>query len=116
MVGACLTAATIITGGTPAAADAEDCPKGDVCIWGDSNFEGQYVFTPQTTRSDVGDYMRDKVTSIWNRSDRQIYLWTEQGFTGRLMGYLPPGEWVANFSSSNNDRLSSWCTRLKCNE
>jgi hypothetical protein len=109
LAGACLTAATVVAGGTPASADAKDCPDEYVCVWGDVNFTGRYIAQVGTLdRPDIGSYMNDLTTSAWNRSDSTICFYEDTKYRKPLLEF-GPGDYLANISGDTfNDKISSW--------
>lgn len=104
----CVTATSIIAGGTPASADPQDCPSGYVCVWGDSNYQGRYLFAPGPERSSVGGYMNDLTTSLWNRTGSQVCFYQHDNWRGVTLKIIPAGGSSPNVGPSANDAISSW--------
>lgn len=105
---ACLTATTVGLGATPASANPNDCPNKYVCVWGDSNYEGRFLFVPGTKRSNVGDHINDRATSLRNRTGSQICFYDNSNYGGSLLARVGPGESRANIGPTANDRITSW--------
>ncbi|MFF8913426.1 peptidase inhibitor family I36 protein [Streptomyces sp. NPDC015032] len=108
IAGVCVTATTVVTGGTQAMANPNDCPKDYVCVWGDSNYEGRFLFVPGTSRKNVGDRMNDLTTALWNRTGSTICFYDDTGYGGSLLARVGPGESRPNVGRTANDRISSW--------
>ncbi|MEU5159093.1 peptidase inhibitor family I36 protein [Streptomyces sp. NPDC020875] len=108
VAGALMTAASVVTGGTQAVANPNDCPNGYVCVWGDSNYEGRFLFVPGTSRSNVGNHMNDLTTSLWNRTGSRVCFYDHADYQGSILAIVNPGDWRGNVGPTANDRISSW--------
>ncbi|MEV8454686.1 peptidase inhibitor family I36 protein [Streptomyces sp. NPDC052095] len=108
LAGLCMAATTVVAGGVQAMAGSRDCPDGYVCVWGDSNYEGRFVFVHGTSQENVGSRMNDLTTSLWNRTDSTICFCDDAGYGGALLARVAPGDSRANLERGANDRISSW--------
>lgn len=108
IAGACLVAGSVVAGGTQASANPNDCPKGYVCVWGDSNYEGRFLFVPGTKRANVGERMNDLTTSLWNRTGSRICFYDDANYGGSVLAIVDPGGSRANVGPTANDRITSW--------
>jgi hypothetical protein len=108
IAGVCVTAASAIVGGTPASANPNDCPNGYVCVWGDSNYEGRFIFVPGNHRANVGSFMNDLTTSLWNRTGSRVCFYDDAGYGGPILAIVNPGGSRPNVGPTANDRISSW--------
>jgi hypothetical protein len=111
-----IAATTLVAGATvqlttpgTAVADYRDCPDHYVCLWGDGNYAGRYVFYPDNNLSvpNVGDRMNDLTTSIWNRTGRTICFYNDSNFQGQLL-CVGAGGSTANVGAGANDRITSF--------
>ncbi|WP_189930874.1 peptidase inhibitor family I36 protein [Streptomyces sulfonofaciens] len=108
VAGLCVAAASVVVGGTQASAHPEDCPDGYVCVWGDSNYEGRFLFVPGTDRANVGSAMNDLTTSIWNRTGSRVCFYDDANYGGSILAIVNAGAWRGNVGPTANDRISSW--------
>jgi hypothetical protein len=92
-----------------ALANWQDCPDHYVCLWGDSNYAGRYIFQPDGNLfvSNIGSFMNDLTTSIWNRTGRTICFYNDINYQGQLL-CLNGGGSSANVGSGANDQISSF--------
>ncbi|MBC3984655.1 peptidase inhibitor family I36 protein [Streptomyces buecherae] len=104
----CMAATTVLAGATQASANPNDCPGGYVCVWGDSNYEGRFLFVPGTSRSNVGDHMNDLTTALWNRTGSRVCFYDHSNYGGSVLAIVSPGESRGNIGPTANDRISSW--------
>lgn len=81
VAGMCVTVASVVTGGVPASADVNDCRDGYVCVWGDSNYRGRYLFSA-TDVHNVGERMNDLTTSLWNRTGSKVCFFDDASWSG----------------------------------
>ncbi|MBB5935727.1 peptidase inhibitor family I36 protein [Streptomyces zagrosensis] len=105
---ACIAATTVVAGATQASANPNDCPNNAVCMWGDSNYEGRFLFVPGTSRSNVGSHMNDHTTALWNRTGSRVCPYDHAKYGGSLLAIVNTGESRPNIGSTANDRISSW--------
>ncbi|MER0240642.1 peptidase inhibitor family I36 protein [Streptomyces sp. HSW2009] len=105
---ACMTATTVIGSATSASANPNDCPDGYVCVWGDINYEGRFLFAPGPERANVGSHMNDLTSSIWNRTGSQVCFYNHADWRGGVMRIVPAGGYLANVGPDANDTISSW--------
>lgn len=94
----------------PAQADYRDCPDHYLCLWGDASYTGRYTFYPESGGlfvSNIGDFMNDLTTSIWNRTSRRVCFYNDINYQGQL-GCLDGGGSTANVGDGANDRISSF--------
>ncbi|GGL68916.1 hypothetical protein GCM10010095_62160 [Streptomyces anthocyanicus] len=103
-----VTAASVVAGGVPASANPQQCPSGYVCVWGDSNYEGRYLFAPGTELSNIGSYMNDLTTSVWNRTGSRICLYPDADWRGETLGIVLAGGSTPNLGNDANDKITSW--------
>ncbi|WP_432762240.1 peptidase inhibitor family I36 protein [Streptomyces sp. NBC_01241] len=108
IAGACMAAASVVTGAAPASANPNDCPKNYVCVWGDSNYEGRFLFVPGTDRANVGRAMNDLTTSLWNRTGSRVCFYDNDNYGGSVLAIVSPGESRGNIGRTANDRITSW--------
>jgi hypothetical protein len=105
------TAATVqMSAAEPARADYRDCPDRYLCLWGDGNYAGRYTFYPESGGlfvSNIGAFMNDLTTSIWNRTGRRVCFYNDINYQGQLF-CMDGGGSSANVGSGANDRISSF--------
>jgi len=104
------TGAAVQVSATGAAlADYRDCPDHYVCLWGDGNYAGRYLFQPESNLfvPNIGSFMNDLTTSIWNRTGRTICFYNDINYQGQLL-CLNGGGSTPNVGSGANDRISSF--------
>ncbi|SFY41703.1 peptidase inhibitor family I36 protein (plasmid) [Streptomyces atratus] len=109
VAGMCVTVASVVTGGVPASADVNDCRDGYVCVWGDSNYRGRYLFSA-TDVHNVGERMNDLTTSLWNRTGSKVCFFDDASWSGAPLLYVAPGQGIPNVGDAANDRITSWHT------
>ncbi|WP_131742234.1 peptidase inhibitor family I36 protein [Actinomadura roseirufa] len=114
LAGVVATACAAVTMSTAGIAQASppknpnDCPNGYVCVWGDINYEGRYLFNPGTDRANVGSFMNDLTSSLWNRTGSQVCFYEHADFRGATLAIVPAGSWLSNVGPAANDKISSW--------
>lgn len=106
------TASTATPSGTVSVQDYRDCPDHYVCLWGDASYAGRYIFVPEGNgsplfRSNIGSFMNDLTTSIWNRTSRRICFYRDTNYQGLLL-CMNPGASSPNIGSGANDKISSF--------
>ncbi|WP_242908355.1 peptidase inhibitor family I36 protein [Actinomadura terrae] len=94
--------------GTVRIANPNDCPNGYVCVWGDINYEGRFLFAPGPERQNVGDFMNDLTSSVWNRTGSQVCFYQHADWRGGTLLIVGAGDWRANVGRDANDAISSW--------
>ncbi|WP_242908356.1 peptidase inhibitor family I36 protein [Actinomadura terrae] len=94
--------------GTVRVANPNDCPNNYVCVWGDINYEGRFLFVPGTSRANVGDFMNDLTSSLWNRTGSRVCFYQDSDYRGSLLAIVDGGGYRANVGATANDRISSW--------
>jgi Peptidase inhibitor family I36 len=119
---AAMAALTLITGATvqmaaagaaqagPAGpADYRDCPDRYLCLWGDGNYEGRYLFQPEGNLfvPNIGSFMNDLTTSIWNRTGRTVCFYNHINYQGQLL-CIGAGGSTPNVGAGANDKISSF--------
>ncbi|KUN86448.1 peptidase inhibitor family I36 protein [Streptomyces griseoruber] len=110
-VPAAMTAA--LAGGALAAAPsasaaASDCPAAMVCIFQNVNFTGRWIGQTDPYRSNVGDYMNDRTSSIVNRTDRDICFYQDADYGGDMLMWIPARSAADVLVEGANDRISSF--------
>lgn len=100
------TCALITFSGGPAAAHYSQCPDKEFCIWDDSSYEGRFAYS-SGPQPNVGDYMNDRMTSYWNRTDNWISLYWNDNFD-TCMYSVPPGKADPVLHWIENDQLTSF--------
>ncbi|MEU1181128.1 peptidase inhibitor family I36 protein [Streptomyces sp. NPDC005820] len=110
-VPAAMTAA--LAGGTlaaaPSASAAEsDCPAAMVCVFQDIYFQGRMVGQTDPYRSNIGDYMNDRTSSIVNRTDRDICFYQNIDYQGDMLMWIPARSAAGVLVEGANDRISSF--------
>jgi hypothetical protein len=103
-LGAALTLTTF--SGGPAAAHYSQCPDNEFCIWDDSSYEGRFAYSSEP-QPNVGDYMNDRMTSYWNRTDNWVTVYSNDKFQGCLLT-VPPGYSDAAINWTINDMVTSF--------
>ncbi|MFF4419062.1 peptidase inhibitor family I36 protein [Streptosporangium sp. NPDC001559] len=102
--------ATLVTA-IPAEAklmDWDACPEGYVCLYSDTYGRGRYSNAAGPNNANVGAFINDMTSSIWNRTHYSICFYQHADFGGAgLIGINGYG-WVDNVGSSANDRISSY--------
>jgi hypothetical protein len=106
-----LVASAVVQVAATNAAHAEwqDCPDHYVCLWGDGNYAGRYLFQPENNLfvSNIGSFMNDLTTSIWNRTGRTVCFYNDINYQSQLF-CLNAGGSTPNVGSGANDRISSF--------
>ena len=101
-----------------ATADAESCPKGDVCLYRSAGFTGCFLdirlsppFAPAIPDLSIwkcpngGNF--NNATSSWkNRSDTRYCWWTDKVYKGHRHT-MNAHKWLKKVSGSANDQASS---------
>lgn len=110
-----VTLATVMMGGimavapSSAMADSRDCPGNYVCVWGDTNYTGRFIFQPGgQDHPDIGSSMNDLTSSLWNRSGSRVCFYADTNYHGSLLLIVTAGGSRANVGSTANDKISSW--------
>ncbi|MFC9946822.1 peptidase inhibitor family I36 protein [Streptomyces pratensis] len=98
-------AMTGLGGGAAVAADT-DCPAQEFCLWADPGFTGRFAYSSEP-QSNVGDYMNDRMTSYWNRTDNWISIYVDDKFQGCLYS-IGPGDKISDMPSWANDETTSF--------
>lgn len=98
--------------GKVSALDYRDCPDHYVCLWGDASYAGRYIFVPEGNGSplfvaNIGRFMNDLTTSIWNRTSRRICFYRDINYQGQLL-CMNAGGSSANIGRGANDKISSF--------
>ncbi|GLY25692.1 peptidase inhibitor family I36 protein [Micromonospora sp. NBRC 101691] len=110
--GAAVTLATVgvvTVHSSPAQAHLQDCPDNYVCIWGDANYQGRYLFVPHVAvMSNIGSFMNDLASSYWNRTPTGMCFYRHTNFTGHDSLYVHPGQSIPRDQWSTNDTISSF--------
>ncbi|MEU1877756.1 peptidase inhibitor family I36 protein [Streptosporangium sp. NPDC020072] len=110
------TMTTVVTA-APAQAKAMDwdnCPEGYVCLYGDTYGRGRYSNTPGTEKANVGAFINDLTSSIWNRTNDAVCFYEHTNWGGRTLIGVGPGEWVDNVGVAANDKISSYRGNVWC--
>ncbi|AZK97824.1 MULTISPECIES: peptidase inhibitor family I36 protein [Streptomyces] len=100
------TAALTATGAGTAAADVNQCPPGEFCLWEHSSFTGRFAYSSEP-QANVGDHMNDRLTSYWNRTNNWISLYDDSNFSGCLIS-ISPGSRISAIPSWANDLTTSF--------
>ncbi len=100
------------TAGSLSATDYRDCPDHYLCLWGDASYAGRYTFYPEGDGGplfvpNIGNFMNDLTTSIWNRTSRRVCFYRDTNYQGLLL-CLDGGGSSANIGSGANDKISSF--------
>ncbi|RBQ13918.1 hypothetical protein DP939_43290 [Spongiactinospora rosea] len=118
VVAAC--AAATLTGATAAQAQTAaqawvDCPKGYVCLYGDTNGRGRHSNQPGPKRANVGKFINDHTSSIWNRTDKFVCFFPDANFKPYQWSVvaLGPGEWTNWVGKRANDKISSYTSHAR---
>jgi hypothetical protein len=97
------------------------CKKGTFCIFDNPNYKGDGI-RDGVRRTNVGDFMNDRATSLWNRTGHKVCVYQNAYFDGAYRAIKPgeshhdlrndyfTDEECGRFScpASMNDRISSW--------
>jgi hypothetical protein len=114
-----------ITLSTPAHADIPDgahpgrfCKKGSFCIFEDVNYGGDAISqVKRKNRPNVGKFMNDRASSLWNRTNHLICVYQDANYGGHRRAILPGdshhdlnNDYFSQDHSGSpmNDRISSW--------
>ncbi|WP_158239693.1 peptidase inhibitor family I36 protein [Streptomyces carminius] len=90
----------------PAAqAHYSECPKGHFCVWQNNGYEGRFFSSPHDVPN-IGSYMNDRTTSVWNRTDHTVCMYRDQNY-GYPMGCYGSGGSVSALPI-HNDELTSF--------
>ncbi|MGW0561719.1 peptidase inhibitor family I36 protein [Streptomyces sp. NPDC003016] len=89
-----------------AAADSAQCPVGEFCLWEHSSYQGRFAYSSEP-QPNVGNYMNDRMTSYWNRTDHSITIYDDDKFEGCMMA-IAPGMKVPAIMSWYNDLTTSF--------
>ncbi|MFC9946821.1 peptidase inhibitor family I36 protein [Streptomyces pratensis] len=100
-------------GAQPAAADSSECRPDWFCLWQDSSYQGRMLSSPAQNVSNIGDYMNDRTTSYWNRTDQWITVYYDSGYRGCLFA-IPPGGSDNAVDPHLNDRVTSFAVGQWC--
>ena len=106
-------AASILTsvafGPGVARADVSDCLDKHVCLFGDQNYFGRWMRVPQDAlwQPNVGDFMNDLTTSIWNRTDVTVCFFEHDNYGGHNF-CLGAGQFTPNVGGWWNDQITSF--------
>jgi hypothetical protein len=103
--GAVLAGALVTLDAPAAQAHYSQCPSGHFCVWQHSSYEGRF-FSNSTSTLNVGSYMNDRTTSVWNRSDRTVCMYRHENY-GYPMGCYKAGGSTAALPI-HNDELTSF--------
>jgi hypothetical protein len=106
LLSAAVLAGALVTLNAPAAqAHYSQCPSGHFCVWQHSSYEGRFFSSDRDTPN-VGSYMNDRTTSVWNRSNRTVCMYRNQNYDYPMGCYLPGGSSAA--LPIHNDTLTSF--------
>ncbi|SDM89367.1 peptidase inhibitor family I36 protein [Allokutzneria albata] len=103
-----VVAGTMLAGVAPASAKAKNDCRNDICMWEDANYVGdRYVDEPMIAgcREIPGWNGDNEISSVWNRSGRLIYLYSEDNCQGRAYA-VGSGAELASLSDFNDDAES----------
>ena len=91
MVGTALAAAGIA--GTPEAAlaDYNACPTGSICFFDGHGGAGAMIPVAPIEEPVMPAGWNDRASSLWNRSDASVCVWTDAGWYGYHYN-IPPGQ------------------------
>ncbi|MDG9704135.1 peptidase inhibitor family I36 protein [Streptomyces sp. DH37] len=103
--GAVLAGALVTLNAPAAQAHYSQCPSGHFCVWQHNSYEGRF-FSSSTSTPNIGDYMNDRTTSVWNRSDRTVCMYRHENY-GYPMGCYKAGGSTAALPI-HNDELTSF--------
>lgn len=103
--------ATVVSA-PPAAAHFNQCPPGKICLWDDTGYEGRFQAFDGPT-ANIGAYMNDRTTSIWNRSNWQVHFHRNADVFSCTWS-LPPGGSTWNLPSHVNDRITGISVNNSC--
>ncbi|WP_405392559.1 peptidase inhibitor family I36 protein [Streptomyces sp. NBC_01102] len=97
-----MLAGALVTFNAPATqAHYSQCPPGHFCIWQHSIYEGRFFSSPNS-RPNVGSYMNDRTSSVWNRTSRTVCMNRHEG----MRCYRADGS--TGVMPIHNDQLTSF--------
>ncbi|MFD9053380.1 peptidase inhibitor family I36 protein [Streptomyces zaomyceticus] len=105
MVGTALAGGLMTFGAPTAQAHYSQCLPGQFCIWEHSRYEGRFMSSAGDV-SYVGSAMNDKMTSLWNRSNRVVCMFRDGDYRNIGLCVAPNGSSAA--VPMDNDSLSSF--------
>jgi hypothetical protein len=99
-----------------ASAHYSDCGENSLCFWDDSSYGGRFLGVPDADRllwtPNIGDFMNDKTTSIWNRTGKTINFYNDVNGGSSLVCQLGPGDSDADLGSDqgggDDEGKKSW--------
>ena len=107
---AVLTVATAAGAGTalavPASAHWSQCPAGSICLWEHTGYQGR-MQAFQGASVNIGGYMNDRTTSVWNRSSQAVSFYRDSHHGGLCLFSLSAGGSKANLPRGANDNVTS---------
>ncbi|MFE1290251.1 peptidase inhibitor family I36 protein [Streptomyces sp. NPDC058751] len=84
------SAAVLTAPGTASAAPQDACMEGMVCLYDGHNNTGDMVQLYPVNVPNIGWTWNDRASSVWNRSDGQVCIWTHADYDGYYFS-IPPG-------------------------
>jgi hypothetical protein len=93
------------------AVDSTWCVDGAFCVFENSGYTGS-AFRSGYDTPNVGSLMNDKMTSLWNRTNKYVCLYRSSWYNDRMIpvgqGAIFPGQSIPNVNPDANDQLTSF--------
>lgn len=83
VAGAAIAATAVLAApGTAAAADWNACQAGKVCLFDGHDGTGDILQLDGVDNRNVGQAWNDRASSVWNRTDKYMCVWTHDNLRG----------------------------------
>ncbi|MFD5157512.1 peptidase inhibitor family I36 protein [Streptomyces hawaiiensis] len=87
------------------------CVDDAFCIFENTGYTGS-AFRSGYDTPNVGEVMNDKMTSLWNRTDKYVCLYRDSWYRNHMLPLaqiaIGPGQSMANVNRNENDVLTSF--------
>ena len=90
VIGAVIASAAVLAAPGTASADYNACAAGKICLFDGPNGTGDVLQLDPVDNLNIGPAWNDRASSVWNRSDRHVCIWTDSHFYG-LDWIIEPG-------------------------
>ncbi|GAA3903120.1 hypothetical protein GCM10023084_64490 [Streptomyces lacrimifluminis] len=91
VAGAAIAATAVLAASGTAAADYNACQAGKVCLFDGHDGTGDVLQLDGVDNPNVGQAWNDRAGSLWNRTDKNVCVWTDANYRG-LNWIIEPGQ------------------------
>jgi hypothetical protein len=89
--GAAIAVTAVLAASGTAAADYNACQAGKVCLFDGHDGTGDVLQLDGVDNPNVGQAWNDRASSLWNRTDKYVCVWTDANYGGNNW-IIEPGQ------------------------